>query len=94
MSLFRWLRRLFSIRPLPAPRPAFVRARLELDAVDVEGRADLAPGGAFFATTAPIARGVRGCLRPAGSAARIPVRVTSQRRAGHGRPAGLALAFE
>ena len=73
----------------------FIPARLELDVVDVEGSArDVAPGGVFFATSAPIARGVRGRLRRAGSNERIPVRVTWQRAATPGRPAGLGLAFE
>ena len=98
MSLRQWLRRLFPRpvqRALSAPRPEFVRARLELDAVDVEGRALYdAPGGVFFATSAPIARGVRGCLRRAGSDERIPVRVARQRARGPGRPAGLRLAFD
>ena len=71
-----------------------VRARLELDAVDVDGRVADEPGAVFFATTAPIARGVRGCLRRAGSSERIPVRVTGWRQARAGRPAGLQLAFE
>ncbi len=73
----------------------FIPARLELDVVDVEGSArDVAPGGVFFATSAPIARGVRGRLRRAGSNERIPVRVTWHRAAAPGRPAGLGLAFE
>ena len=97
MSLRLWLRRLFARpahRALPA-RPEFVPARLELDAVDVEGRAvDDAAGGVFFATSAPIARGVRGRLRRAGSDERIPVRVARQRARGPGRPAGLRLAFD
>ncbi|HVV82789.1 MAG TPA: hypothetical protein VHE35_06900 [Kofleriaceae bacterium] len=96
--LRRWLRRVFTfrpLRPLPEPPRPLVRARLELDAVDVEGRvADEAPGAVFFATTAPIAPGVRGHLRRAGSDEHIPVRVLRQRAGGPGRPAGLRLAFE
>ena len=97
MSVRRWLRSLFPHRPpaLPEPPRELVRARLELDAVDVDGRAaDEAAGAVFFATTAPIARGVRGRLRRAGSNERIPVRVTAQRPARPGHPAGLQLAFE
>lgn len=96
MSLRRWLRRLLPDRRPAAPRrPVFVPARLELDVVDVEGSArDLAPGGVFFATSAPIATGVRGQLRRVGSHERIPVRVSWHRPAGPGRPAGLGLAFE
>jgi ribosomal protein L4 len=97
MSVRRWLRFLFPRRPaaLPAGRPALVRARLELDAVDVDGRAaDETAGAVFFATSAPIARGVRGRLRRAGSDERIPVRVTGRRAARPGQPAGLRLAFD
>jgi hypothetical protein len=95
MPLRRWLRALFPLRALPAPRPELVRARLELDAVDVDGRTGAVEGrGVFFVTSAPIARGVRGRLRRAGSDERIPVRVAWQRAAGPGRPAGLGLAFE
>lgn len=96
MSLRTWFRRLFpDRRPAVERRPVFIPARLELDCVDVEGSArDFAPGGVFFATSAPIARGVRGRLRRAGSSERIPVRVTWQRPAAPGRPAGLGLAFE
>lgn len=92
----RWFRRLFPDRRLAAARePVFFEARLELDVVDVEGVArDFGPGGLFFATSAPIAAGVRGLLRRGGSADRIPVRVTGHRPAGAGRPAGLGLAFE
>jgi hypothetical protein len=96
MSIARWFRSLLPDRRPTAPRrPVFVPARLELDVVDVEGSArDLAPGGVFFATSAPIATGVRGQLRRAGTSERIPVRVTWQRPAAPGRPAGLGLAFE
>lgn len=96
MSLRRWLRRWFlDARPAEASRPVFVSARLELDVVDVDGSAgEVAPGGVFFATSAPIACGTRGRLRRAGSNERIPVRVTSRRTATLRRPAGLALAFE
>jgi hypothetical protein len=96
MSIPRWLRKLLpDRRPTSPRRPVFVPARLELDVVDVEGSArDVAPGGVFFATSAPIATGVRGCLRRSGSAERIPVRVTWHRPAGPGGPAGLGLAFE
>lgn len=93
--LRRWLRHLF-----PRPRPVLAlpgpltRARLELDAVDVEGRVATDDDGVFFATSAPIARGVRGHLRRAGSDEHIPVRVLRQRPAAPGRPAGLRLAFE
>jgi hypothetical protein len=97
MSLRRWLRDLFPHRApaLPEPPRELVRARLELDAVDVDGRAAAdATGAVFFATSAPIARGVRGRLRRAGSSERIPVRVMGQCAARRGRPAGLQLAFE
>ncbi|MBK9032181.1 MAG: hypothetical protein IPL61_12830 [Myxococcales bacterium] len=91
-----WLRRLFPDRRAASIREAvFFGARLELDVVDVDGVArDVGPGGLFFATSAPIAAGVRGQLRRDGSALRIPVRVTGHRRAAPGRPAGLGLAFE
>jgi hypothetical protein len=92
--LRRWLRRLFPLRPLPAPRPPLVAARLELDAVDVEGRVHDEARGAFFVTSAPIARGVRGQLRRAGSDQRVPVRVEAMRAGAPCRPAGLRLAFE
>lgn len=90
----RWFRSLFSDRRAVATRePVFFEARLELDVVDVDGVArDFGPGGLFFATTAPIAAGVRGQLRR--GAQRFPVRVTGHRRAAPGRPAGLGLAFE
>lgn len=90
----RWFRSLFPDRRAVASRdPVFFEARLELDVVDVDGVArDFGPGGLFFATTAPIAAGVRGQLRR--GADRIPVRVTGHRPAAPGRPAGLGLAFE
>lgn len=96
MSIRRWFRRLLSERRADGARlPIYVGARLELDVVDVHGVArDLAPGGVFFATSAPIARGVRGRLRQDGGGAPIPVRVTGHRAAAPGRPAGLGLAFE
>lgn len=78
-----------------ARTPIFVGARLELDVVEVSGTArDIADGGVFFATSAPIACGTRGRLRRDGSAERIPVRVTWQRPATHGQAPGLGLAFE
>lgn len=92
--LLRWFRRLFPDRRAAVTRePVFFEARLELDVVDVDGVArDVGPGGMFFATTAPIAAGVRGLLRRGDQ--RIPVRVTGHRPAAPGRPAGLGLAFE
>lgn len=94
--LRRWLRRLFPDRRAATAREAvFFGARLELDCVDVDGIArDIGSGGLFFATSAPIAAGVRGQLRRDGTAVRIPVRVTGHRRATPGRPAGLGLAFD
>ncbi|MEZ4404371.1 MAG: hypothetical protein R3B06_30400 [Kofleriaceae bacterium] len=91
-----WFRRLFpERRSIVAREPVFFGARLELDVVDVDGIArDVGPGGVFFATSAPIAAGVRGQLRRAGTQDRIPVRVTWQRAASPGRPAGLGLAFD
>lgn len=91
-----WFRRVFpDRRAISAREPVFFGARLELDVVDVEGVArDVGPGGLFFATSAPIARGVRGQLRRAGTEVRVPVRVTWHRAASPGRPAGLGLAFE
>lgn len=96
MSIRRWLPRLTAERRASAERmPIFVSARLELDVVDVDGVArDLDAGGVFFATSAPIARGVRGRLRRQGSDERIAVRVSWFRAASAGRPAGLGLAFE
>ena len=93
--LRRWLRHLVLWpRPVPSLPAPLVRARLELDAVDVEGRAAADDDGVFFATSAPIARGVRGHLRRAGSDEHIPVRVLRRREASPGHPAGLRLAFE
>ncbi len=96
MSIRRWFRRLLSERRSARARlPIFVGAHLELDVVEVHGVArDVAEGGVFFATTAPIARGVRGRLRQDGRADRIAVRVTGYRAASGSRPAGLGLAFE
>jgi hypothetical protein len=96
MSIRRWLRRLLSERRADGARlPIYVGARLELDVVEVHGVArDVAPGGVFFATSAPIARGVRGRLCQDGRAEPIAVRVTGHRAASGTRPAGLGLAFE
>jgi hypothetical protein len=82
-------------RAVASRESVFFGARLELDVVDVTGIArDVAPGGVFFATSAPIAAGVRGLLRRDGTDHRVPVRVTWQRAASPGRPAGLGLAFD
>lgn len=96
MSIRRWFRRLLSERRAATARlPIFVGACLELDVVEVHGVAcDVAAGGVFFATSAPIARGVRGRLRQDGRDERIAVRVTGHRAASASRPAGLGLAFE
>jgi hypothetical protein len=96
MSIRLWFRRLLSERRSEITRtPIYVGARLELDVVEVHGVArDLAPGGVFFATSAPIARGVRGWLRRDGRDEHIPVRVTGYRAASSAGPAGLGLAFE
>jgi hypothetical protein len=95
MSFLRRLLRRRDRRTAGNRLPIFVGARLELDVVDIDGVArDLAAGGVFFATSAPIAPGVRGRLRRQGGIERVPVRVTFQRPAGPGRPAGLGLAFE
>ncbi|MBP8806377.1 MAG: hypothetical protein KBG48_21925 [Kofleriaceae bacterium] len=94
--MLRWMRRWVGPRRSTAIREeVFFGACLELDVVDVDGTArDIGPGGVFFATTAPIAAGVRGWLRRTGTAERVPVRVSWQRPARPGRPAGLGLAFE
>jgi len=93
MSIRRWFRT--ERRASHERAEIFVTARLELDVVDVDGVArDVDSGGVFFATSAPIARGVRGRLRCAGSDERLPVRVTWWRAASAGRPAGLGLTFE
>ncbi len=94
--LLRWFRRWIGPRRGATVREdVFFGACLELDVVDVDGTArDLGPGGLFFATSAPIAAGVRGWLRRRGSTERVPVRVSWQRGPGRGRPAGLGLAFE
>jgi|GEM_PF-3363600 len=96
MSIRRWFRRLLSERRATSGRtPIYVGARLALDVVEVQGVArDVAPGGVFFATTAPIARGVRGRLQQAGRPEWVPVRVTGHRAASATSPAGLGLAFE
>lgn len=96
MSLRTWFRRLLSERRAINNRvPIYIGARLELDVVEVHGVArDVASGGVFFATSAPIARGVRGRLRQNGHAEAVPVRVTGHRRASATHPAGLGLAFE
>lgn len=96
MSIRLWFRRLLSERRARGARlPIYVGARLELDVVEISGVArDLAAGGVFFATSAPIARGVRGRLRKDGHDERIPVLVTGYRAASAAGPAGLGLAFE
>ena len=96
MSIRRWFRRLLSERRAAGARvPIYVGARLELDVVELNGIArDLASGGGFFATSAPIARGVRGRLRKDGHDERIAVRVTGHRAASSSGPAGLGLAFD
>jgi hypothetical protein len=96
MSIRRWFRRLLSERRAASARvPIYVGARLELDVVEVHGVArDVGAGGVFFATTAPIARGVRGRLCRDGGAEHIAVRVTGHRPASATHPAGLGLAFE
>ncbi len=96
------IRRVLSLMGLVGERraagariPIFVGAHLELDVVEVSGTArDLADGGLFFATSAPIACGTRGHVRREGSRERVPVRVTWQRAASSGQPPGLGLAFE
>lgn len=96
MSIRQWFRNLLSERRANADRqPIYVGARLELDVVEVHGVArDVGVGGVFFATSAPIARGVRGRLCRDGGRERIPVRVTGYRAARGAQPAGLGLAFE
>lgn len=96
MSIRHWFRRLWSDRRASGARvPIYVGARLELDVVEIIGVArDAAAGGVFFATSAPIARGVRGRLRRDGHDEPVPVLVTGHRAASGSGPAGLGLAFE
>jgi hypothetical protein len=76
-----------------ARTPVMVDARLELDAVDLDGAtSDLGDGGVFFETTAPLARGLHGTLIRHGR--RVNVRVTWRRAASAERQAGIGLAFE
>jgi hypothetical protein len=73
----------------------FVGARLELDAITLEGTArDLGSGGVFFQTSAPLAPGLRGVLARTGGTERLPVRVSYRRDAATGSPGGIGLAFE
>jgi hypothetical protein len=75
--------------------PIFVGARLELDAITLEGTArDLSSGGVFFQTSAPLAPGLRGVLARNGGPERLPVRVSWRRDAAIGAPGGIGLAFE
>jgi hypothetical protein len=75
--------------------PIFVGARLELDVVTLRGTArDLAAGGVFFETSAPLAPGLRGHLARDGGTELLPVRVTWRRDGDIGIPAGIGLAFE
>lgn len=75
--------------------PVEVDARLELDEITLQGTArDIGLGGVFFATSAPIAAGLRGALARRGSKDMVPVRVSWSRRAGDEGPAGLGLEFE
>jgi hypothetical protein len=78
-----------------ARTPIFVGARLELDVVTLHGTArDLAAGGVFFETSAPLAPGLRGELIREGGSERLPVRVSWRREPATGQPAGIGLAFE
>ena len=94
MGIFRRLG-LFRDRRASARTPTFVDAKLELDAVDLRGTArDLGEGGVFFATTAPLAPGLRGTLFREPGGTPVTVRVTWRRDARGDQPAGIGLAFD
>jgi hypothetical protein len=93
----RFLRRLGLLpdRRHSARTPVYVGAKLELDVIDLHGTArDLGDGGVFFATSAPIAPGVRGTLHREPGGEPINVRVTWRRGDAPDQPAGLGLAFD
>ncbi len=95
MGLLRRLGLLRDRRARGNRTPVFVGARLELDVVEVYGTArDLGEGGVFFATTVPLAKGVRGRLMREDGGEPVTVRVSYQRKASAGHPAGLGLAFD
>jgi hypothetical protein len=94
LSRIGWLR---DRRATVTRTPIFVGATLELDVVTLTGTArDLSTGGVFFATSAPLAPGLRGHLSRTGGGDPIPVTVCWRRGEDDepGKPAGLGLAFE
>src|SRR4249919_2720346 len=94
MGLFRRLG-LLRDRRTSERTPVFVDARLELDAVDLHGTArDLGDGGVFFATTAPLAKGLRGTLIRERGGEPVNVRVSWRREREGDQPAGIGLAFD
>ena len=79
MGIFRRLG-LLRDRRASARTPVFVDARLELDAIDLDGVArDLGDGGVFFETTAPLAPGLRGTLIRERGGEPVNVRVSWRR---------------
>jgi hypothetical protein len=95
MGLLRRLGLLRDRRHRGQRTPVFVGARLELDVVELYGTArDLGAGGVFFATSVPLAPGVRGTLTREGGGEPVTVRVSWRREGGAGEPAGLGLAFD
>ncbi|MCB9564485.1 MAG: PilZ domain-containing protein [Kofleriaceae bacterium] len=97
-SLRRWMIRMGLLtdrRDRGDRTPIFVGARLELDVVSLTGVArDIGTGGVFFATSVPLAPGLRGRLSREDGRERIPVRVSWCRQARGGDRGGIGLAFD